>query len=598
MTQNLYSLGLLRNGKVYNNRNLAVQGLTQAMTDDGVAKLARYLYTDSGGTTLIKTIVGVYANADQMTDNGGGQSSYTILDFEGTAEDIDAIKQAIQDINEIIGEGFSGTTLTDAIIDINERIGSGFTSAYTVADAIELLREELIEQLTVTLEIASAATSGYETTYILKQGSFEIGKIDIPKESFVESGSLVRGYWSGDTFTEDPDGTDTAIKFVILNQEDPIYINTKDLVIFYNGGDGINVDNDRDVISVVIDPDSEGYLTLSSRGLKLDGIQSALDKITLEGGDGITVVAGKINAHAASYSANGVRNPISVDEEGIKFDSLVDCGLWDDSVVIAETASDIDNIPTPSDASVYVSDAALLRKLDDTLYKNIEVANTELDEMITLKASDSITINGLEVSGVRGSKRGTINYASPIVRVNDITVDSGATIQKLLVDDAMSDYLVKEFTVMNATVEAPLMTSDVLNVYEPADNAVITVKNGKFDLSLHRTSAVMRLSNGSNATGVTVNFENIDWKYENSPSDPLAKYGTLIVYQPQHEDVTISGDLTKLSTWTFNFKNCRYNGIKIRENFFGQINQALFLFNIGGIAQITNPQGIVTMNFE
>ena len=43
MNKNLISLGLLRNGKVYGTKQLAIQGLTQVATNDGVAKLARYL---------------------------------------------------------------------------------------------------------------------------------------------------------------------------------------------------------------------------------------------------------------------------------------------------------------------------------------------------------------------------------------------------------------------------------------------------------------------------------------------------------------------------------------------------------------------------
>jgi hypothetical protein len=43
MAQNLYSLGLLRNGKVYQNKEIAYQAMTQSATNDGVAKLCRYL---------------------------------------------------------------------------------------------------------------------------------------------------------------------------------------------------------------------------------------------------------------------------------------------------------------------------------------------------------------------------------------------------------------------------------------------------------------------------------------------------------------------------------------------------------------------------
>ena len=73
MVKNLVSLGLLRNGKVYQTKQLAIQGLIQEATNDGVAKLARYLYTpEGGGETVIRTVIGFYANAAEMEDAGGG----------------------------------------------------------------------------------------------------------------------------------------------------------------------------------------------------------------------------------------------------------------------------------------------------------------------------------------------------------------------------------------------------------------------------------------------------------------------------------------------------------------------------------------------
>lgn len=335
--KNLYSLGLLRNGKVYSNKELAAQGLTQSATNDGVAKLARYLVLVDGGEPIIRTLVGFYANADEMEDNGGGKSYYTILDVEGSAADVDALKEAVSAINETIGDGISGTTLTDAINDINSKLGSGFTEEHTVADALAELKDELTEKLMISLDIAAEPTSGYLKTYILSQGSgtskTEIGRIDIPKDMVVSGGSLVHGTWSGDTFTEDPDGPDTAIKIEFANAN-TIYINTKDLVVYYTAGNAaIAIDNTHDTISLKLDENGEAFLTISSNGLKLDGIQTAInnaiENAKLNPSDGISIVNKNISAVAAEYSAEGIINPITVDEDGIKFSPNIDCGYWD-----------------------------------------------------------------------------------------------------------------------------------------------------------------------------------------------------------------------------------------------------------------------------
>lgn len=328
--RNIKSLGLLRNGKVYTTKQLAEQSLIQDSTNDGVAKLARYLEPVDGGDPIIRTLVGFYANASEMEDAGGGQSSYTILDIDGSAAEVEEIRQEITIINNIIGDGISAKTLTEAIEEVNNTFGSGITTAHTVVDALEELETILIETLTVTLE-SSEDDPDYAKVYTLKQGGEVVGTINIPKDIVIKEGSLVHGYWSGNTFTEDVEGPDIAIKLV-LNNDDVIYINAKDLVDTYTAGDGISLEDN--VISISIDPSGENFLTLGANGLKLDGIQAAIDakaeEERLEAGDGISIVSKKVKAVAARYSAPDINNPITVDEDGIKFTAFLDCGFYDD----------------------------------------------------------------------------------------------------------------------------------------------------------------------------------------------------------------------------------------------------------------------------
>ena len=337
MIKNLYSLGLLRNGKVYSNKQLAYQAFEQG-TNDGVAKLARYLDTTLDGDPIIRTLVGFYANAEEMAGNGGGQSHYTILDIEGSAAEVEEIKEEVAKINKLIGAGISGETLTEAINGINDKIGEGFDKDYTVADALEALAKELTDALKVSLDVAGEPTAGYLKTYILSQGTgtgkTEIGRIDIPKDLVVTSGSLVHGTWDGDTFTEDEEGPDTAIKLVIANQKEPVYINTKDLVDYYTAGNGIEIDNTHNTISIKYNTHSEEFLVVDEDGIRVEGIQAAIDKKAdeerLEASDGISIASNKVKAVAAGYSAPAIKNPITVDKDGIKFASYLDCGFFDD----------------------------------------------------------------------------------------------------------------------------------------------------------------------------------------------------------------------------------------------------------------------------
>jgi hypothetical protein len=597
MNKNLISLGLLRNGKVYASKQLAIQGLTQASTNDGVAKLARYLDENN----VIRTVVGFYADANEMEDSGGGTSSYTILDIDGSSADVQELREEIAAINLIIGDGIDGTTLTDAINDINDRIGSGFTEDYTIADALEELAEELEDALTISLTVAGEATSGYLKTYILSQGENEIGRIDIPKDLVVTSGSLVHGYWSGDTFTEDEEGTDTAIKLVIANQEEPVYINTKDLVDYYTAGDGIDIDNTHNTISIKYNAHSEEFLVVDEDGIRVEGVQAAIDKAIknaeLDGSNGISIASNKVKAVAASYSAPAIKNPISVDKDGIKFASMLDCGFFDDDTVVVNTAEDIAGIENPQDVDVFInSDAALNALSTKKTFKNVEVSNVEATNQINLSASESIIVDGMDVNGNKGSSNAFVLHSAPVVEISNASVANGSKPYNVFEQDATN--AVDSFNASYVTVDNPSLKHNVFNIYKVENDALINITDSKFNLTVDNSNA-LRLANLSNATGVTVNFENIEWTYENSLTSSDWSWAGLIIYQPYSTDDGLNGNLDAMKTWTFNFKNCKYNGVKVTENNFGEHNQVFYLYNVGNDGSIKNPvTNDLVLNFD
>ena len=593
MAKNLLSLGLLRNGKVYANKELAIQGLTQTATNDGVAKLARYLSLESdgsGGTAnYIRTVVGFYADADEMEYNGGGQSCYTVIDIEGSASDVAALSGAIDTINATIGTGFSTTeTVAKAIEEINNTFGSGVTTAHTVTDALN----ELNSALTISLTTAQEPTSGYLKTYILSQGGNEVGRIDIPKDLVVESGSLVHGYWSDNTFTEDDNGPDSAIKLVIANQQDPVYINTKDLVDYYTAGNGIDIDNTHNTISLKYNSHSESFLVVDEDGIAVQGIQAAIDKAIkdakLEGSDGISIASNKVKAVAAGYSAPAVKNPISVDGDGIKFASELDCGFFDDDTVVASNAAAINSIANPADTDVFINgDDALGALATKKTFKNIEVSDVEATGETYLYATKSITVDGMEIAGDKGSTNGKVLYSAPVIDIKNLSIANGSTAYNVFEGDQTNQNL----DMLNAqyvTVDNPSLTHNVFNVYKPKDNAVINIKDSAFNLTVDNSN-ILRLSNTANATGVTVNFENVEWTYENSLTTSDWRWAGLIIYQAYSTDHGSTGELAEMKTWTFNFKNCKYNGTKVTANNFGDHNQVFYMYNVGGGNSIKDP---------
>ena len=598
MNKNLISLGLLRNGKVYGTKQLAIQGLTQAATNDGVAKLARYLDENN----VIRTVVGFYADAAEMEDASGGTSSYTILDVDGSAANVQELREEIAAINLVIGDGIAGTTLTAASNDVNARLGGGFTEENTVAKALSNLRTELVAALTISLDVVGTPTSGYLKTYILSQGKNEIGRIDIPKDLVVTSGSLVHGTWTDDTFTEDPEGPDTALKLIIANQEEPVYINTKDLVDYYTAGNGINIDNTHNTIALKLDASGEPFLTVGVDGLKLDGVQVAIDKAVndakLDGSDGISIASNKVKAVAAKFSASALKNPITVNEDGIKFASLLDCGFFDDITAVVSTAEEINSIDNPSETDVFINgDAALNALTAKKTFKNIEVSNVDANNQIYLYATDNIVVDGMEVTGDKGSTNGYVLYNAKDIEISNLSIANGSTAYNVFEGDQTNQNLEK-LAATNVIVDNPSLAHNVFNVYKPKNDAVINIKDSKFNLTVDNSN-VLRVSNTANATGVTVNFENVEWTYENGLTFNDWRWAGLIIYQPYSTDSGLSGDLTAMKTWKFNFKNCKYNGVKVNANNFGQCNQVFYLYCVGtsGSIKDASAEGLV-LNFN
>ena len=102
---------------------------------------------------------------------------------------------------------------------------------YTPANTTDLV------DYTVTVT-ENGASGNTLKSYVLTQKGSTIGTINIPKDLVVSSGSVVVGNWVNGVFTENASGTGKAVKLIIANQDDPIYINVQDLVDVYTAQQG------------------------------------------------------------------------------------------------------------------------------------------------------------------------------------------------------------------------------------------------------------------------------------------------------------------------------------------------------------------------
>lgn len=135
------------------------------------------------------------------------------------------------------------------------------------------LMESAGNESKVTLESADG-TGNTLKVYTLKQNGAEVGKINIPKDLVVTSGSVVAGTWNGETFTESTSGTGKAVKLIIANQAAPVYINVLDLCDVYTNGNGLSLANNQ--FSVKKDSTSEEFLSVGANGVKISGVNTAI----------------------------------------------------------------------------------------------------------------------------------------------------------------------------------------------------------------------------------------------------------------------------------------------------------------------------------
>lgn len=264
--------------------------------------------------------------------------------------------------------------------------------------------------------------------YTITQNGKSIGDIDIPKDLVVTSGSVVKGTWSDEgVFTEAQDGNGTALKLVIANQAEPVYINTLDLVKDYVGGNGISISNTNEISINIADGNEGDFLKLDAEGLKLVGVDAAIKKSA-------TVVEKKADdAHIT------VESKTETDGHVVYTIGSVNIASADSITAETETRKAIEgqsgNTYTANTGATYISGATSMNDADvklDEAIKNlsssvgkatilagngISVDNTPTDgTKVSVKLDDKETAHG---SGLELTEKGLS------INLSEITLDCG-----------------------------------------------------------------------------------------------------------------------------------------------------------------------------
>lgn len=267
---------------------------------------------------------------------------------------------------------------------------------------------------------------------------------------------------------------------------------------------------------------------------------------------------------------------------------------------VAHTPEDVENAPEGSSLVVGSFDGSAVNALtSDKVYKSVMVIGGENTGDIKVNASDRVFFMDTEVSGGKGESNGRIQIASPVVELSRVTIADGTSAYNVFETSqstADTAFAVQSFYVNRMDCHGTDLGHNVASVYTVKDNATIKVSDSTFDINPENTN-VLRLSNYTNATGVTVTFDNVEWTYENAGSDQFGFAG-LVIYQPASTDKALGGDTSAVSTWKVVFKNCKYNGELVTESNFGNRNQVAIAYNVGGGKQVSDLGGLMTVTFE
>lgn len=236
-----------------------------------------------------------------------------------SAEGVNSLLQTLRDdLNTKLAKPATNGTVGQVL---RLKDSSGNTEWYSLPAATDY---------SITIDSSEAGTqTGYLKSYHIAQNGVEIGIINIPKDLVVTSGSCVAGTWSGNTFTESSSGKGHAIKLVIANQTDPVYINVADLVDLYTAQQNatqvqIAISNDNVISATIVNGSITTDSLDSSLKTALGKANSAVQSVTAGTGNGTIKVDGTdVSVTGLKSAAYTESSAYATSAQGTKADSAI-----------------------------------------------------------------------------------------------------------------------------------------------------------------------------------------------------------------------------------------------------------------------------------
>lgn len=249
-----------------------------------------------------------------------GKIQYTTASV-ATSEGLEALQNTVNDIETEIADSKAtwakDTTYTYALANGKLKITDNLTSIETVLDivvpeelsaAIELARLSVASGDKVLAIADDVISSTINLTYdsankkIKLLGIADAVIAEVDATDFIKDGMV-------DNVSFDASTKTLTITFNTASGKEAIDVDLTSLVDTYTAGNGIAISNN--IVSLKVDSASESFLSVSSSGVKLAGVQSAIN----------TAASGAL-ADAKSY-ADGLAPNYATAAQGIKADSAL-----------------------------------------------------------------------------------------------------------------------------------------------------------------------------------------------------------------------------------------------------------------------------------
>lgn len=302
--------------------------------------IKQYLVNDQEFFTYITEVIGEYTDISDIIDRLeiiegayvkaiAAGNAITITTGENDVKTI-AVKVST-DANNKLETGTDGGLYVDPAI-ITPYVGDGTA---IVIDEDEYGNNEVslkinagdkvlskdVDGLKSTVNVVKLATptEGFASSYQVQgKGGVALGAtIDIIKDKMIKDVEFIHNATQADVDTAKTrlgaeqtvvviGGSYIAFDFYVNEIHDKwLYIDVTTLIDEYTAGNGINITGN--VISVVIDPTSENFLSISEDGVKLSGVQDAIDNAILGTLSGVTIngVDATVTNRIAALTLNG-----------------------------------------------------------------------------------------------------------------------------------------------------------------------------------------------------------------------------------------------------------------------------------------------------